>query len=411
MDIELVETLKFIIDRYEGRMQGSVFSPFKYDNNTRCDLHPRWNRKGDKICIDSIHEGKRGLYTLAVSDYISDIKNSLFISAEPDQPCNQISFVIPVYNAESTIERCLNSLLNQTDNHWEAIIINDGSTDNTENILKNYLTDKRFKLITQINSGPGLARNKGIQESCGDYISFLDSDDYLEQDFVSLIRKRIQFTQADIIFYETVYEKENGKFIRTSRIFSYADNSKIDFITRQLAGTFSWAANKVVKKNVVNKSGAEFTGQNVGEESLFTFNILRFANRIEFVKEPIYHYVQSDYGQHNSGGEDPLYDACISMKKFMENNNLLDTYNVALNCMAYKAVSMSLYRIAINNSLLSSKKKMKNQIKKYKNEFNLKTVDQTKLNKSAKFLLPFVLHNRTLFIYFASVFRKRRKSI
>ena len=93
----------------------------------------------------------------------------------------KLSVIIPVYNAEETIEKCLNTLLNQTFNEYELIVINDGSTDNTSNILDKFKKNKNIVIINKQNEGIGKARNIGIKEARGEYITFVDSDDYVDE--------------------------------------------------------------------------------------------------------------------------------------------------------------------------------------------------------------------------------------
>ncbi len=98
----------------------------------------------------------------------------------------KISLIVPVYNGEKTIEKCINSILNQTYRNIEVIIIDDGSTDNTYEICKNMQNkDNRIQLIKQNNKGPSLARNVGIEYAQGKYIQFVDADDWLEPSIIA----------------------------------------------------------------------------------------------------------------------------------------------------------------------------------------------------------------------------------
>ncbi|OUO50551.1 hypothetical protein B5F76_11425 [Desulfovibrio sp. An276] len=97
----------------------------------------------------------------------------------------KISIVIPVYNQEKYIEKCLNSILNQIYRNIEVIVVNDGSTDNTKNLCEKFLTfDKRFKLINQKNGGVSKARNTGLKNITGEYVTFIDGDDYIDKDLI-----------------------------------------------------------------------------------------------------------------------------------------------------------------------------------------------------------------------------------
>lgn len=92
-----------------------------------------------------------------------------------------ISIIVPVYNAEKYLNRCISSLLNQTYYNLEIILVNDGSTDNSKKICENAAKkDSRVKVTNSVNEGVSLARNKGLKRASGDYVSFVDSDDYVE---------------------------------------------------------------------------------------------------------------------------------------------------------------------------------------------------------------------------------------
>ena len=165
-----------------SRRIARVFSPFRYDNNCRCDLHPRWNRKGDKICIDSVHEGKRGLYTVGIPD-ISKI-NSKTIKKEDDicmKDC-LVSCVIPTYKRSDMLLRAVQSVLAQTHKNVEVLVVDDNIPDDeysleVQNKLKT-IVDHRVRYIQQKEHINGaVARNIGIKASKGKYVAFLDDDD------------------------------------------------------------------------------------------------------------------------------------------------------------------------------------------------------------------------------------------
>lgn len=110
-----------------------------------------------------------------------------------------ISIIIPVYNVEKYLEKCVNSVLSQSYNNLEVILVNDGSTDNSLSICEKLSqTDKRIKVINQKNSGLSAARNRGISVASADIIGFIDSDDYIDFDFVELLYKNMINSGADI---------------------------------------------------------------------------------------------------------------------------------------------------------------------------------------------------------------------
>lgn len=105
---------------------------------------------------------------------------------------NKVSLIVPVYNTSKYLEKCINSLINQTLKDIEIIIINDGSTDNSEKIIKKF-NDKRIKYIAKQNEGIGKTRNLGIEKATGEYLAFVDSDDYLSIDFCKKMYTKSNF--------------------------------------------------------------------------------------------------------------------------------------------------------------------------------------------------------------------------
>ena len=121
---------------------------------------------------------------------------------------NKYSFIVPVYNTAGYLNKCLDSLLNQTYNNFEIIIINDGSPDNSINIIKDYQARyNNIILIDKENEGIGVARNSGIKAATGNYLIFVDSDDYVETDLLENIEKEIE--DVDVLRYQVIMESED----------------------------------------------------------------------------------------------------------------------------------------------------------------------------------------------------------
>ncbi|MFQ6739306.1 MAG: glycosyltransferase family 2 protein, partial [Alphaproteobacteria bacterium] len=113
---------------------------------------------------------------------------------------DKVSVIIPVYNTEKFLPQCLNSIIYQTYKNLEIIIVNDGSTDNSDEICQTFAKhDKRIKIIYQTNSGVSAARNKGLLNATGDYVHFIDSDDYINLDYYEKIISGNKNINADII--------------------------------------------------------------------------------------------------------------------------------------------------------------------------------------------------------------------
>ena len=120
----------------------------------------------------------------------------------------KFSIIVPTYNREEYIIKCIDSILDQTYDNFEAIIIDDGSTDNTDNLVKKY-HDKRIKYFKNTNHGIGYSRNFGLNKAKGDYIFFLDSDDYLDENMLENVLKEIKNHDILIFNYKEIFESDN----------------------------------------------------------------------------------------------------------------------------------------------------------------------------------------------------------
>lgn len=130
-----------------------------------------------------------------------------------------ISIVVPVYNAKASLRKCLDSLAQQTYTDFEVLLINDGSTDESPEICREYCErDSRFRLITQKNAGPAAARNTGMEQAAGKYMAFVDSDDYVEPDMLEALCRRAEESGADITVFGYYLEK-NGESKRVAPVY------------------------------------------------------------------------------------------------------------------------------------------------------------------------------------------------
>ena len=177
-----VQELKILKDSdiyaREMKVVAKVFAPFKYDNDTRCDLHPRWSRDGKKICFDSVFEGHRGLYVVEVPDNLKTENLQESVSQEA-----KVSCIIPSYKRCDTVTRAIDSVLAQTYKNIEVCLVDDNIPGDEYSLklqeaLKKYEGDSRVRYIAQEKHINGaVARNVGIREATGTYIGFLDDDD------------------------------------------------------------------------------------------------------------------------------------------------------------------------------------------------------------------------------------------
>ena len=150
---------------------------------------------------------------------------------------SKISVIVPVYNAEHYVGRCIESVLDQTYCDWQMILVDDGSEDKSLEICQKYADmDKRINVIHQENAGPGIARNTGINEAVGQYIVFIDSDDYIEKEYFQLLSEH----DEDVVFINVRNVDEEGRVVKEDFMAKNKQLSKDTILRRQMTGKIDW---------------------------------------------------------------------------------------------------------------------------------------------------------------------------
>ena len=204
-----------------------------------------------------------------------------------------ISVIIPVYNVEKHLEKCLDSIVNQTYKNLEIILINDGSTDGSPEICSKFAqNDERIIFISRENKGVSASRNEGIELSSGDYFSFIDSDDYLEPDTYEYLIRIIEDKKVDIVNYEHYITFSDREISHKVNECNYGLFNKKD-AQRQLVYNVAFAWNKLFSKETIE--GLFFNKEILrGEDRLFARQAFDKAESVWFDSRPLYHYVQSE---------------------------------------------------------------------------------------------------------------------
>ena len=198
-----------------------------------------------------------------------------------------ISIIVPVYNAEKYLKKCLDSLVNQTKKELEFILINDGSTDKSEEIIKTY-KDKRIKYFKNKNQGIGKTRNLGIEKSSGKYIMFLDSDDYFSSDACEILYKEAEKEKADLIVFD-YYRVEKGN-LNEVKIESFnATNIKDD--PNLLLKVNLGPCNKIYKTDLIKNNGIKFEESLKYEDTLFVVKAIYNAQKIIKLNRFLHYYM------------------------------------------------------------------------------------------------------------------------
>ena len=199
----------------------------------------------------------------------------------------EISIIVPVYNAEEYLKKCLDSLVNQTKKELEFILINDGSTDKSEEIIKTY-KDKRIKYFKNKNQGIGKTRNFGIEKSSGKYLMFLDSDDYFSNDACEILYKEAEKEKADLIVFD-YYRVEKGN-LNEVKIESFnATNIKDD--PNLLLKVNLGPCNKIYKTDLIKNNGIKFEESLKYEDTLFVVKAIYNAQKIIKLNRFLHYYM------------------------------------------------------------------------------------------------------------------------
>lgn len=204
-----------------------------------------------------------------------------------------ISVIIPVYNVEPYVKRCIDTVLNQTYKNIEIIIVDDGSTDNSGKICDEYKNkDNRVIVIHKENGGLSDARNTGIENCKGKYIVFVDSDDYIETTMVEKLYNDIKSSNADISICG-IYVSENDTIkekVTPKKSFSISGNTKYDYIYNEYSLQTIVAWNKLYKRSIFKK--IRYEKGRVHEDEIIICDILNNAKKISYMLEPLYYYIK-----------------------------------------------------------------------------------------------------------------------
>lgn len=200
---------------------------------------------------------------------------------------SDISIIVPAYNAEKYIEKCLNSLINQTKEELEFIIINDGSTDNTENVIESF-KDKRIKYYKNKNQGIGKTRNFGIEKAKSKYIMFLDSDDYLDRHACEDMFEKAEKDSLDVVICDFYKEYDNGTLeeVKTPFFENASLKGNPDIITEYLC---PWA--KLYTRKLIMDNKIRFPENLKYEDAPFVIEALTYASKIGKVEECLNYYL------------------------------------------------------------------------------------------------------------------------
>jgi glycosyltransferase involved in cell wall biosynthesis len=234
----------------------------------------------------------------------------------------KVSVIVPIYNVEKYLEKCINSLLSQTLEDIQIILVNDGSKDNSGNIAREYEKNNKNRIIyvEKENGGLSDARNYGLKYATSDFIAFLDSDDYIEKNaYEEMYNKAIE-ENADYVECDFIWEFPNK--IRVDKQYPYKNKKEMLSFVRVVA----W--NKLIKRQLITDNNLEFPKGLRYEDVEFTYKLIPFINKFAYVDKPFIHYVQREGSIANVQNERTaeIFTVLDNVIEFYKKNNIYEEY-------------------------------------------------------------------------------------
>lgn len=291
----------------------------------------------------------------------------------------KVSVIVPIYNVEKYLEKCINSLLSQTLEDIQIILVNDGSKDNSGNIAKEYEKNNKDRVIyvEKENGGLSDARNYGLKYATSDFIAFLDSDDYIEKNaYEEMYNKAIE-ENADYVECDFIWEFPNK--IRVDKQYPYKNKKEMLSFVRVVA----W--NKLIKRQLITDNNLEFPKGLRYEDIEFTYKLIPFVNKFAYVDKPFIHYVQREGSIANVQNERTaeIFTVLDNVIEFYKENNIYDEYRDELEynyaryllCSSLKRMCKIKDKIVREKLLTESWERLNLNFPNWKENIILKTVN------------------------------------
>ena len=232
-----------------------------------------------------------------------------------------VSIIVPIYNTEKYLEKCIRSLVNQTLDNIEIILVNDASPDNSSKIMEEYAGNyKNIKnIFLKENLYQGGARNKGIEIAEGEYLMFVDSDDYIDLDYCEKMYLSAKEDESDMVYSAFKKVDENGNIIKEQNIYSRAfagvitDNKRKGFLEKS-----AYSFGKLFKKEIWEENGLGFPIRMKFEDIATIPLFMMYAKKCSYVKDTAYYYVKREGSTVTSGDPKQYKDALAATLLFKE---------------------------------------------------------------------------------------------
>lgn len=245
----------------------------------------------------------------------------------------KLSVIIAVYNTEKYVEKCLDSLLNQTYENIELVVINDCSTDGSLKILKKYAKNNNNIVLidNKENRGLSYSRNVGLEKSTGEYIGYIDSDDYVDNTYYEKLMKAVINEKADMAITDMKIVYEDASYPDHVTKGCEGNLTKLNFIKNGLAAS---ACNKVFKRELISKN--KFSEGKLNEDLAVILPAIVSAKKIAYVPDNYYYYVQRGGSIQNSGFSDKRFDIFYGVELTLQRIKNCKNYNKIAQAIIYE---------------------------------------------------------------------------
>ena len=228
---------------------------------------------------------------------------------------HKISVIIPVYNAEKYLSRCIESIIDQTYSNYELLLINDGSKDNSGIVCDEYATkDQRIRVFHKTNGGVSTARNLGLEQALGEYVMFVDADDWIECDCLNVLYNTIQAENLDLLQFSFRTVSENGVIMQAYS----AETSVLDlngYIEKDVF--LVCVGGTIIKKSIIEINRLRFQEDlKLGEDQLFILSAMHFSKFIKRIPDVFYNYYQNENSATANAKFDDIINSIIALNNF-----------------------------------------------------------------------------------------------
>ena len=245
----------------------------------------------------------------------------------------KISVIVPFYNSSKYIRCCLDSLVNQTYKDLEIIFVNDGSMDDSEEIVKEYLTKyNNIFLYTITNHGQSYARNYGLSKASGEYIAFVDSDDYVDVDLFSSLSKKLKKKRFDILLFG-YYAVDNNKNILFSKKYNCLNENNVSDVEYLMTDPCPW--NKIYKKSFLDKVKFKLPVGIIYEDYAYIPTLIKHNPSIGYLDMELYYYVQSDSSTTRNDCYKEKYENLFEATELLYNSFVSESYKEEIEYLIY----------------------------------------------------------------------------